>query len=189
MAEREDIGRPKNVEEIEAQLIARLKALSTEDLLDVAAATEENILYYRRRYTGEDFDFIFREAKGTVSVLQVKDPTANSATQDDRVTPAETDRASEKSASEQMTLNFAPVDPPGETLSRILSVVLTRNAYTKYVEPVIADMQFEYADALKKGHTRHARWIVIRGHLLIVPGWVYALVGGWLGWIAKHFST
>jgi hypothetical protein len=37
-------------------------------------------------------------------------------------------------------------------------------------------MQTEYCDALAAGDVWHARWIAIRGHLLVLPGWLYGLV-------------
>jgi hypothetical protein len=44
--------------------------------------------------------------------------------------------------------------------------------------PVIADMQKEYIEAIASGDEWHARWIAIRGHLLVIPNWLYALVVG-----------
>jgi hypothetical protein len=70
------------------------------------------------------------------------------------------------------------VTPPGDMLAQVAKFLLTPNAYKKYVEPVIADMQQEYIDAIAARHTWHARYIVLRGHLLVIPGWIYALVVG-----------
>jgi hypothetical protein len=76
--------------------------------------------------------------------------------------------------------------PPGYQLARFLSFLLTREGYKRYVEPVIADMQSEYIEALSQGRVWHARWIVFRGHLLVVPGWLYALVTGKLGELLRR---
>lgn len=68
--------------------------------------------------------------------------------------------------------------PPGSTLANVTKFLLTRNSYKRYAEPVIADMQQEYIEAVAARHEWHARWIAIRGHLLVIPGWIYALVTG-----------
>jgi hypothetical protein len=65
---------------------------------------------------------------------------------------------------------------PGTRISWILGVVMTRRAYRRYVYPAIAEMQAEYLEALAAGHRGHARWIAIRGHFLLIPGWLYGLV-------------
>lgn len=67
---------------------------------------------------------------------------------------------------------------PGRALSVIAAWVLARRAYERYVEPVIADMQQEYLEATVAGRAWRARWVAVRGHLLIVPGGAYALVSG-----------
>lgn len=73
----------------------------------------------------------------------------------------------------------APIQmPPGYRLAAILSFLLTRKAFKRYVEPVIADMQAEYIDALVLGHKWRACWIVLRGHALAIPGWLYAFFAG-----------
>lgn len=68
--------------------------------------------------------------------------------------------------------------PPGATLNRITRFLVTREAHARFVEPIIRDMQVEYCDELAAGHIRHARWIAVRGHLLVLPNWSYA-------WIAR----
>jgi hypothetical protein len=72
----------------------------------------------------------------------------------------------------------AIVTPPGFRLTAVLSFLLTRKAFARYVAPVIADMQEEYIDALHTGHAWHARWIWLRGHFLVIPGWLYAFIAG-----------
>lgn len=66
--------------------------------------------------------------------------------------------------------------PPGTRLARATAFILTRDAYRKFVVPTIADMQFEYCDSLAAGRLWHARWIAIRGHLLVLPGCAYGLL-------------
>jgi hypothetical protein len=57
--------------------------------------------------------------------------------------------------------------------------------YKGYVYPRISDMQWEFVDALAAGQRIRARWIVLLGHLSLIPGWVYAHIAEWL---QKHFS-
>lgn len=75
--------------------------------------------------------------------------------------------------------------PPGYHLAVIARFILTPKAYRQYVEPVIADMQYEYIKAIAKENYWLASWITVRGHLLVIPGWVEALLVGtlkrWLG--------
>jgi ferric-dicitrate binding protein FerR (iron transport regulator) len=66
--------------------------------------------------------------------------------------------------------------PPGTRIAAIAEFLLTRETYRRYVKPIIADMQDEYIEHLARGHKWRARWIAARGHFLVVPGWIYALV-------------
>ena len=68
--------------------------------------------------------------------------------------------------------------PPGYRLTAIARFVLPSSVFKRYVWPTIADMQLEYIEALNAGHVWHARWIALRGHMLVIPGWVYALLAG-----------
>lgn len=68
--------------------------------------------------------------------------------------------------------------PPGYWVAEIAKFLLTREAFRKYVAPTIADMQSEHKEAIDSGYRWHARWIYIRGHLLTIPGWIYAFVVG-----------
>ena len=81
------------------------------------------------------------------------------------------------------------VTPPGYRLAAILGFLLTRKAFKRFVEPVIADMQHEYIEALAAEHRWRARWIVLRGHLLVIPGCVYALMAGKLWDLLRRGST
>jgi hypothetical protein len=58
--------------------------------------------------------------------------------------------------------------PPGYRIAAIASVILTKGAYQRYVAPQIADMQFEYIEAIKAGDERLAQWVRARGYGLIV---------------------
>lgn len=63
---------------------------------------------------------------------------------------------------------------PGTRLAEIARLLLTRQSYQRYVAPLIADMQQEYVDAVAARRSGEARWIAIRGHLLVVPNWLWA---------------
>jgi ferric-dicitrate binding protein FerR (iron transport regulator) len=65
---------------------------------------------------------------------------------------------------------------PGTRLAAIAEFILTRESFRRYVRPMIADMQDEYVECIAKGDEWRARWVAVRGHFLVVPGWMYALV-------------
>jgi Domain of unknown function (DUF4880) len=67
---------------------------------------------------------------------------------------------------------------PGQTLARAAKSLLTPNAYKRYVAPVIADMQQEYAVAVAAGRKSQAWYIALYGHLRVIPNWLFALVAG-----------
>lgn len=50
-------------------------------------------------------------------------------------------------------------------------------AYKRYIVPHIADMHEEYFSCLSKEDWVGARWAVIRGHLYVIPSWVWSLLG------------
>jgi hypothetical protein len=76
--------------------------------------------------------------------------------------------------------------PPGHKLSVVAGFLLTRGAFKRYVEPVIADMQKEYIDAIAARQEARAHWIAIRVYMCIIPGWFYALVAGKLAALLRR---
>jgi len=64
--------------------------------------------------------------------------------------------------------------PPGVWLTRVSRFLLTPQAHQRYVQPAIADMQHEYCQAVHAGDDWHARWIAIRGHMLVLRPWLWA---------------
>lgn len=54
--------------------------------------------------------------------------------------------------------------PPGRGLHRLAAAVFTNRTATMVFEPVIADMQAEYMEALQHGGTTNAKWVRIRGY-------------------------
>jgi hypothetical protein len=67
------------------------------------------------------------------------------------------------------------VSPPGATLADLASLVLSKDAYKRIVAPHIADMRYEYAEAMTKGELRKARWIVARGYIQVLWPLVYGV--------------
>jgi hypothetical protein len=49
-------------------------------------------------------------------------------------------------------------------------------------------MQEEYVEAIAAGDEAHARWIAARGHLLVVPNWLYAFIAGKLAALLRRGS-
>jgi len=72
---------------------------------------------------------------------------------------------------------------PGSLLVVIAEFLLTKEAYERYVRPVIADAQYEYAEAIEAGRTTKARWILVRVWFLVVPGWAWGLAARLAGWL------
>ena len=55
-------------------------------------------------------------------------------------------------------------------------MVLTPEVYSRYVEPHLADIWFEYNRALNDGDNDAARRIVIRGHFEVLKPFLFGLV-------------
>jgi hypothetical protein len=68
-----------------------------------------------------------------------------------------------------------PVEP-GTHFAEILGVFMTARAFRRYVYPAIREIQAEHYEALGAGDRRQARWIVIRGHILVLPAFLYGLI-------------
>jgi hypothetical protein len=58
--------------------------------------------------------------------------------------------------------------PPGERLARILRFLLTSHSYALHIAIFISEMQAEWLEAISSGQGQKAKWIAIRGHLLII---------------------
>jgi hypothetical protein len=58
--------------------------------------------------------------------------------------------------------------PPGARLSALARAVLTRGAYRKHVMVAVSEMQAEYIEEICANNFRKARWVSIRGHVLIL---------------------
>jgi hypothetical protein len=67
------------------------------------------------------------------------------------------------------------VVPPGAFSGAFLRALMAPRAFRLHVLVVLAEMQAEWTEAMIAGHVWHARWISVRGHLLIVWPFVRAL--------------
>ncbi len=77
--------------------------------------------------------------------------------------------------------------PPGYGFARAASVLLTRKAYERCVQPLIADMQYEYIDAIGRHAGIHAKWIVVRGYGLLIWSLVRELLKR-ISWLVMSFK-
>lgn len=55
--------------------------------------------------------------------------------------------------------------PPGTRLRMLVNFLYAKKTCSSVFDPIIADMQFEYMEALAERRPLKARWIAIRGHL------------------------
>jgi hypothetical protein len=53
--------------------------------------------------------------------------------------------------------------PTVQRLASVMRWMLSKEAYLRYVEPHIADIQQEHPQAIAAGRVWHARWIIVRG--------------------------
>jgi hypothetical protein len=63
--------------------------------------------------------------------------------------------------------SFRDVMPPDARLARIAQLVLTPKFRKRCLEPMIADMQFEHAEAANAGDLLLCKFILVRGYFLI----------------------
>jgi hypothetical protein len=75
---------------------------------------------------------------------------------------------------------------PGDRLAAFAKLQLSPSMFRRYVLPAIADIQHEHTEALEAGRLWHARWIALSGHLLVIPGWIYALLAERLGALLRR---
>jgi hypothetical protein len=83
-------------------------------------------------------------------------------------------RRREVAASHQPTQPNRIVLPPRLFFDGLLRRFMPLGAYDRYIKPVVADMHHEYFECLARRDSRGARWAVIRGHLYVIPSWVYS---------------
>jgi hypothetical protein len=59
------------------------------------------------------------------------------------------------------------VIPPGARLARIAQLILTPKFRKRCLEPMIADMQYEHAEAANAGDSLLCTFVLVRGYFLI----------------------
>lgn len=67
---------------------------------------------------------------------------------------------------------------PGTTLMRIAEFCFSRRTFTGVLEPVVADMQHEYFEALAAGRERKAKMVLARGYAAFVEAVIVNTVVG-----------
>lgn len=79
--------------------------------------------------------------------------------------------------------------PPKLWCTGILRRLMRPKAFTRYVEPCIADMHEEYFAALARNDESGARWAVIRGNLYATPAWLWALLAQVVARVVESMRT
>ena len=73
----------------------------------------------------------------------------------------------------------------GRHVERVARVFMSKKAYDLYVGPALADISYEYAEAVDAGRPWLARWYLARGFVWLVRPWawasIFAKVAAWLG--------
>lgn len=67
--------------------------------------------------------------------------------------------------------------PPRLFFDGVLRRLMPPAAYARYIDPHVADMHEEYFACLAKKDERGARWALIRGHLYVIPSWLWSQLG------------
>lgn len=73
--------------------------------------------------------------------------------------------------------NILVISSPGWTLHRWVDFLLSKKSVNQIFEPIIADMQVEYLDALAEGRHAKAKWVLVRGYSSFWYAFVLHTVG------------
>jgi hypothetical protein len=71
---------------------------------------------------------------------------------------------------------IVPVRAPGARLHSLAKLLLTDEAYRRYVEPHLADVYLEYNQALSTGDVKAANRVVWRCYFEVAKPFVYGLL-------------
>lgn len=76
---------------------------------------------------------------------------------------------------------------PGSRVSWLLRLLCSKQAYQRVFEPIFADMQYEYVEAIKDGNKRDARLSIFRGYFGLIRTIPLSIVVGlareiWVFW-------
>jgi len=75
--------------------------------------------------------------------------------------------------------------PPVHWLASALGFILTKGAFKRTVEPILADVYDEYYDLIQNGNEGRAKWIVVRGCLLVIWGQIVRPLVALTGWLTS----
>lgn len=64
-----------------------------------------------------------------------------------------------------LTRGSRVITPPGNLSVRALRFLFSKKAFEAVFAQAVADMREEYFEALNLGHSKKARWIVVRDHI------------------------
>jgi hypothetical protein len=93
------------------------------------------------------------------------------------IAPADTPKPAPVAAPPAATHRQAiPERAPGAKLHSLAKLLLTAEAYRRYVEPHLADIYLEYNEALTAGDPKAAKRVVLRGYLEVLKPFAYGLV-------------
>jgi hypothetical protein len=73
------------------------------------------------------------------------------------------------------------VNRPGLQLRAIAARLLDRSTLERLVDPLIADLQFEHAEAMRHGRPGRARWIRVAGYVAFCKVAALAIFADWHG--------
>ena len=54
---------------------------------------------------------------------------------------------------------------PGDRLRALAGRILNRRTMERVVDPLLADLQLEYAEAIRRGRVWKSRWVLVAGHI------------------------
>ena len=58
--------------------------------------------------------------------------------------------------------------PPGYRIGNVLRFLYSKKTFSRVFEEQLTDMNIEYIDAVGDGSERLARWILVRGHIVLL---------------------
>jgi hypothetical protein len=118
---------------------------------------------------------------GRPVAAEIKIPSAS--TEEKAVEKTKSSPGATKSA-ESVNL---PERAPGAKLHSLAKLLLTTEAYRRYVEPHLADMYLEYNAALSAGDVKAAKRVVWRGYFEVVKPFAYGLLRSLFRfWLQSH---
>lgn len=126
----------------------------------------------------EDGYLYFLDAEGDISRARREVASARTATF--ALTLISPIDSTEATAPSRMT---GIIRPPGSSLRGWLLMLFSHRTCTRVFDPVLADVQQEWLEAHKRGDTRLARWIQIRGMFILASAIIAQLPLSIIRWL------